>query len=51
MNEYNLPMMLPNGQVYGQQAIDKMTKENGTITCPRTNQTFANAKVEKVFIM
>lgn len=51
LNEHNLPMMLPNGQVYGQLAIDRLTKDNGTIVCPRTNQTFCNPKIEKVFIM
>lgn len=51
LNEHNLPMMLPNGQVYGQLALPSMTKENGIVVCPRTNQTFCNPKIEKVFIM
>lgn len=51
LNENNPPMMLPNGQVYGQIALDQMMKNNGIIVCPRTNQTFCSPKIEKVYIM
>lgn len=50
-NEYNQPMMLPNGQIYGELALDQMTKDNGVIVCPKTKQTFVNPKIEKVFVM
>lgn len=51
LNEHNLPMMLPNGQIFGQQAIDEMTKDDGTIVCPITNQSFCQPKIDKVFVM
>uniref|UniRef100_A0A0K8TQK5 E3 ubiquitin-protein transferase MAEA n=1 Tax=Tabanus bromius TaxID=304241 RepID=A0A0K8TQK5_TABBR len=51
LNEHNLPMMLPNGQIYGQLAIPQITKENGVVVCPVTKQPFCQPKIEKVFIM
>lgn len=51
LNEHNLPMMLPNGQIFGQQAIDQMRQENDTIVCPKTNDKFRSPKIEKVFVM
>jgi macrophage erythroblast attacher len=72
INEHNLPMMLPNGQIYGQQvlpmgwksnqtvltiyifnpqALSLITKENGIVVCPKTNQSFNQPKIEKVFVM
>ncbi|XP_005184449.1 E3 ubiquitin-protein transferase MAEA [Musca domestica] len=51
LNEHNLPMMLPNGQIFGQLAIPEITKENGTVLCPITNTKFTNPKIEKVFVM
>lgn len=51
LNEYNQPMMLPNGQIYGEHAIAEMTRENGVVVCPKTKQTFVNPKIEKVFVM
>ncbi|GAB0099139.1 E3 ubiquitin-protein transferase MAEA [Sergentomyia squamirostris] len=51
LNEHNLPMMLPNGQIFGQQALPHITKGNGIIVCPITNQSFCQPKIEKVFVM
>ncbi|EDV94380.1 E3 ubiquitin-protein transferase MAEA [Drosophila grimshawi] len=51
LNEHNHPMMLPNGQIYGRSALQKITKEDGTITCPVTNVKFTKPKIDKVFIM
>lgn len=51
LNEHNLPMMLPNGQIYGQLAIPQITKEPNIVVCPITKQPFTNPKIEKVFVM
>jgi len=52
LNEDNLPMMLPNGYVYGEQALKNMaTSNNGVITCPRTKEMFALKDAEKVYVM
>lgn len=89
LNEHNIPMMLPNGQIFGQkvcisvttnehfvfiflcyinrsnrsirilneyfysyfQAITQMSKENGIIVCPKTNELFVQPKIEKVYVM
>lgn len=51
LNEHNLPMMLPNGQIFGQLSIPEITKEDGTVLCPITITKFTNPKIEKVFVM
>lgn len=51
LNEYNLPMMLPNGQIYGQKALQHITKDNGVVVCPKTKSSFIDPKIEKVFVM
>lgn len=51
LNEHNLPMMLPNGQIFGQLALSQISKDNGVIVCPKTNRTFQQPKIEKVFVM
>ncbi|KAK7603012.1 hypothetical protein V9T40_003011 [Parthenolecanium corni] len=52
LNENNQPMVLPNGYVYGEQALLQMAAENnGQIICPRTKDIFPYKKVEKVFVM
>lgn len=51
LNEHNLPMMLPNGQIFGQLAVPEITREDGAVVCPITNTKFSNPKVEKVFVM
>ncbi|XP_068228765.1 E3 ubiquitin-protein transferase MAEA isoform X2 [Palaemon carinicauda] len=52
LNENNQPLMLPNGHVYGQKALQQMADENnGSIVCPRTRQTFNISEAEKVYVM
>lgn len=88
LNEHNVPMMLPNGQIFGQkviypsfvalmcfntrrrrfksvinmllflfrfrryeQALSQISKENGIIVCPKTNDLFVQPKIEKVYVM
>ena len=52
LNEHNVPMMLPNGYVYGEQALNKMAKENdGNIVCPRTKEVFSLSAASKVYVM
>ncbi|XP_058795938.1 E3 ubiquitin-protein transferase MAEA [Phymastichus coffea] len=52
LNEYNQPMMMPNGYVYGEKALEKMAQENnGTVICPKTKEVFPFKKIEKVYVM
>eukprot|EP00058_Branchiostoma_floridae_P018230 XP_002603719.1 hypothetical protein BRAFLDRAFT_126879 [Branchiostoma floridae] len=52
MNENNPPMMMPNGNVYGETALLAMAAENGgKVVCPRTKDTYTIDQVEKVFVM
>ncbi|XP_026322860.1 E3 ubiquitin-protein transferase MAEA isoform X2 [Hyposmocoma kahamanoa] len=51
LDEHNQPMVLPNGQVYGEKALREMVKEHGTIICPKTKETFCMKRVEKVYVM
>lgn len=53
LNENNPPLCLPNGMVYGQNAILALAGESGTghIVCPRTKQIFALSDAEKVYVM
>ncbi|KAM3957992.1 E3 ubiquitin-protein transferase Katazuke [Aphomia sociella] len=50
LNEHNPPMVLPNGQVYGEKAINEMVKL-GSIVCPKTKEVFPIKSVEKVYVM
>lgn len=52
INDHNLPLMLPNGYVYGQRALTEMAdKNNGLVTCPRSGNSYRLADCKKVFIM
>ena len=52
LNENNHPMMLPNGFIYGENALIKMATENdGQIVCPRTKEIFSFTDAEKVYVM
>jgi macrophage erythroblast attacher len=52
MNEHNPPMALPNGYVYGEKALLKMSQANkGLVTCSRSGDTFDFSEVKKVFVM
>lgn len=33
------------------QALAEITKENGVVVCPFTNETWRDPKIEKVFVM
>jgi len=52
MNENNRPLMLPNGNVYGELALNEMaTMNNENVTCPRTQDEFEMNELKKIFIM
>ncbi|XP_054263124.1 E3 ubiquitin-protein transferase MAEA isoform X1 [Macrosteles quadrilineatus] len=52
LNEHNQPMVLPNGYVYGEQALLQMAADNhGQVICPKTKDIFPYKKVEKVYVM
>ena len=52
LDENNRPMMLPNGFVYGENALNKMAADNdGQIVCPRTKFVFLLKEAEKVYVM
>lgn len=50
LNEHNQPLVLPNGYVYGEQAL-RSTSRRGRVTCPRTRETFDLKDAEKVYVM
>ncbi|KAI4461597.1 macrophage erythroblast attacher-related [Holotrichia oblita] len=52
LNENNQPMMLPNGFVYGERALEQMSSDNnGQIVCPKSKDIYPYKKVEKVYVM
>lgn len=52
LNEHNQPLVLPNGNVYGENALRNMARENnGKIICPRTKEVFEMKDAEKVYVM
>lgn len=52
MNENNQPMMLPNGHVYGERALEAQALQNeGQVICPRTKEIYSFKDAEKVYIM
>ncbi|XP_050430274.1 E3 ubiquitin-protein transferase MAEA [Adelges cooleyi] len=52
LNEHNIPMVLPNGYVYGEQALVEMANQNnGQIICPKTKDLFWLKQAEKVYVM
>ena len=52
LNEHIVPMMLPNGYVYGEQALNKMARENeGNIVCPRTKEVFLLSAAAKLYVI
>jgi len=52
LNENNHPMMLPNGYVYGEQALEGQARQNeGQVICPRTKEIYSFKDAEKVYIM
>lgn len=52
MNDANPPMVLPNGYVYSQGAIEQIAAKNGgKILCPRTGSTFGYDEARRAFIV
>jgi len=53
MNENNQPLMLPNGQVYGEMSLQRLATSNteGKVQCPKTMQTFPLSEAKKIYIM
>ena len=53
MNEHNPPMMLPNGHVYSESAIHRLssTTDQESIICPRSKSLFTKDEVKKIYIM
>ncbi|KAL4072490.1 CTLH/CRA C-terminal to lish motif domain-containing protein [Scleroderma yunnanense] len=51
MDEDNMPMAFPNGYVYSREALEEMAAKNdGKVTCPRSNQTCHFSALKKVFV-
>lgn len=50
LNEHNQPLVLPNGYVYGEQALRAVARR-GRVTCPRSCDTFDLCDAEKVYVM
>lgn len=52
LNEYNPPLMLPNGYVYGFNSLHQMALQNkGKVICPRTKRVYDISDAEKVYVM
>lgn len=52
LNEHNHPLMLPNGYVYGEQALHGQASQNdGQVICPRTKDVYSFKEAEKIYIM
>ncbi|WVQ72588.1 hypothetical protein IAR50_002146 [Cryptococcus sp. DSM 104548] len=51
MDSENGPMAFPNGYVYSSKALKEMAQHNfDVVTCPRTRETCAFARLRKVYI-
>ncbi|KAH8018933.1 hypothetical protein HPB51_013999 [Rhipicephalus microplus] len=50
LNEHNQPLVLPNGFVYGEQALRAIAR-HGRVTCPRSRDSFDLREAEKVYVM
>ncbi|XP_015787000.1 macrophage erythroblast attacher [Tetranychus urticae] len=52
LNEHNHPMVLPNGNVYGELSLKQMAIDNGgKIICPRSKEVYDLKDAEKVYVM
>lgn len=52
MDENNPPMVLPNGNVYGNDALARISAaRNGTVLDPKTNEEFPMSQLRRAFIM
>jgi len=51
MDEDNMPMAFPNGNVYSREALEDMAaKHSGMVTCPLTGNQCQFSELKKVFI-
>jgi macrophage erythroblast attacher len=52
MTDANPPMVLPNGYVYSQKAVNLIAgKNNGRIVCPHTGAEFGYDEARRAFIV
>lgn len=52
LNENNPPLVLPNGNVYGELALKQMATENdGKVVCARTKEIYHFNELSKVYVM
>ncbi|CAD5116611.1 DgyrCDS5484 [Dimorphilus gyrociliatus] len=52
LNEHNPPMVLPNGHVYGYNALSVMAAEHGgKVECIKTKERYKLEDAEKVYVM
>lgn len=52
LNENNPPLVLPNGNVYGEMALKQMATENdGKVVCARTKEIYHYNELSKVYVM
>jgi macrophage erythroblast attacher len=50
LNDKNPPIILPNGRVYSENAIQEMTSGN-KVTCPRTGNEFNLNQTKKLYVL
>ncbi|PPQ75590.1 hypothetical protein CVT24_010896 [Panaeolus cyanescens] len=51
MDEDNMPMAFPHGDVYSREALEEMAaRDNGRVTCPRTKNSCHFSDLKKVFV-
>jgi macrophage erythroblast attacher len=52
MSDANPPMVLPNGYVYSQKAVEQIAAQNGgKVVCPRTGNTYGLEEARRAFIV
>lgn len=52
MNDANPPMVLPNGYVYSQKALELLAaRHGGRVVCPRTRAAYALDEARRAFIV
>ncbi|KAF8072778.1 hypothetical protein HT031_000438 [Scenedesmus sp. PABB004] len=52
MSDHNPPMVLPNGYVYSQAALEQIAANNGgKVVCPRTGSVFGFDEARRAFIV
>ncbi|KAF5830228.1 hypothetical protein DUNSADRAFT_14890 [Dunaliella salina] len=52
LSDANPPVVLPNGYVYSQQAVDMISEQhNGRMVCPKTGSSYALDELRRAFIV